>query len=96
MSCSAAFFGWWLRVVDFSVWPGVEAHGPDAPATERGERAAKPEKRPPQQPAQPPVRQLLGPKLGNDTKPPPRTGIPYFPYSPEQWPVQWVLRTIAQ
>ena len=28
--------------------------------------------------------------------PPPRTGIPYFPYSPEQWPVQWVLRTIAQ
>ena len=29
-------------------------------------------------------------------QPPPRTGIPYFPYSPEQWPVQWVLRTIAQ
>ena len=28
--------------------------------------------------------------------PPPRTGIPYFLYSPEQWPVQWVLRTIAQ
>ena len=28
--------------------------------------------------------------------PPPGTGIPYFPYSPEQWPVQWVLRTIAQ
>ena len=28
--------------------------------------------------------------------PPPRTGIPYFPYSPKQWPVQWVLRTIAQ
>ena len=32
----------------------------------------------------------------NTTPPPPRTGIPYFPYSPEQWPVQWVLRTIAQ
>ena len=29
-------------------------------------------------------------------QPTPRTGIPYFPYSPEQWPVQWVLRTIAQ
>ena len=29
-------------------------------------------------------------------QPPPRMGIPYFPYSPEQWPVQWVLRTIAQ
>ena len=28
--------------------------------------------------------------------PPPRTGIPYFPYSTEQWPGQWVLRTIAQ
>ena len=29
------------------------------------------------------------------TPPPPFTGIPYFPYNPEQWPVQWVLRTIA-
>ena len=29
-------------------------------------------------------------------QPTPCTGIPYFPYSPEQWPVQWVLRTIAQ
>ena len=32
----------------------------------------------------------------HNNPPPPRTGIPYFPYSPEQWPVQWVLRTIAQ
>ena len=27
---------------------------------------------------------------------PPPTGILYFPHSPEQCPVQWVLRTIAQ
>ena len=33
---------------------------------------------------------------GTSSQPPPRTGIPYFPYSPEQWPVHWVLRTIAQ
>ena len=33
---------------------------------------------------------------GRLVQPTPRTGIPYFPYSPEQWPVQWVLRTIAQ